>query len=49
MEQNLKVNELLQLLAQVWYLWRKTFPQSETTAEVLRLVQELQIIIFSEK
>lgn len=43
------MNELLQLLAQVWYLWRKTFPQSENTEEVLRLVQELQIIVFNEK
>jgi len=43
------MNELLQLLAQVWYLYRRTFPESKNTEKVLRLVQELQLIVFSEE
>ena len=43
------MNELLQLLSQFWYLYRRAFPESKNTEEVLRLVQELQLIVFSEE
>lgn len=47
-QKNQKINEALQLLAQVWYLWRKEFPGSKNTGEVLKLIQRLQLIVFEE-
>ncbi|WP_213997084.1 hypothetical protein [Tepidanaerobacter syntrophicus] len=48
MEQNRKINEVLQLLSQAWAAYARNFPNGKNYDKVLRAIQEAQLAVFEE-
>jgi len=48
MEQNQKINEVLQLLSQAWLVYARNFPTGKNYDRVLRAIQEAQMAVFEE-
>ena len=48
MEQNQKINEVLQLLSQAWLVYARNFPDGKNYDIILAAIQEAQMAVFEE-